>query len=258
MLLLISFVPILMAYYFGIIPLWPLLTIIYFIYWIPKIIVLDLIIESYFPSIITRNKSILANNIAITIDDMPYGDAEAIIDLFDKYEFKGTFFVISDFINENNKDIFVKAVKNGHTLGNHGKTNSNHLIKLLSEDKYRCYFTDEVLDCDKKIAEIYKEAGVPLGKKLYRPGCGLFNNDMISRVERLGYKICLGSVYPNDPLVMSPQINYFYLLSKIEKGDIVILHDRRWTLPLLSKLFSWMQLSNMRSVTVSDLFRKSE
>jgi hypothetical protein len=90
-------------------------------------------------------------------------------------------------------------------------------------------------------------------KMFYRPGCGLFNQRMIEITESLNYNLALGTVYPNDPVVCSSIINYYYLICHIEKGDIVILHDRKWTAPMLQWLLPWMISKSLKSVILDDV-----
>ena len=142
-------------------------------------------------------------------------------------------------------EILINAVKNGHQLGNHGNTNSMHLLKS-AEGLHR-----EIDVCDTMIREIYKRAGVMIPKTMvYRPGCGLFSRKMIQIVEDKGYRLALGSVYPNDPIMISSTVNYYYLISHLCDGDIVILHDRSWTVPLLKRFLPYLRNNNYCSATI--------
>lgn len=113
---------------------------------------------------------------------------------------------------------------------------------------------EEITNCDHLIKEIYATAQVNLPKRmLYRPGCGLFNQKMIDLAKSFGYELTLGSVYPNDPIIKSPTINYLYLKYHIEDGDIVIVHDRKWTAAMLKSLQRYMKENKFESVTVETL-----
>lgn len=76
---------------------------------------------------------------------------------------------------------------------------------------------------------------------------------MLRIVEAAGYKLALGSVYPSDPIVFSNYLNYLYLIAHIEPGDVIILHDRRWTPPMLDRLLPWMKAYGYESVTLETL-----
>jgi len=208
--------------------------------------------DIFYPTVVTRPRLLFHefghNRIALTFDDAPYGSHEEIIKILDMYNMKGTFFIISDYVNSQNYQILVNAVKNGHQLANHGKTNSFHAIKSMESLK------KEIAVCDLLLVEIYKEAGVELPQMFYRPGCGAFTNQMLKHVESLNYKLALGSVYPNDPIVRSSFINYHYIINHLENDDIVILHDRKWTVPLLQKLLPYLNEYGYQAVTLHELF----
>lgn len=234
-------------WYFGFIG-WKSSLIVFLIYyWLPKWLLLDLFLETHYSQILTRNK-FTKNKIALTFDDVPYGAHEEIIKLLDKYNMKATFFVISEYLTDETRSLLVKAVKNGHQLGNHGKTNSMHALKTT-----RSLFS-EIQTCDAEIKEIYHQANVTLPNLMvYRPGCGLFTEIMLRVVQSQLYTLALGSVYPNDPMIRWSLLNYYYLISHLEGGDVVILHDRIWTIPLLEGLLPWLIEKKYTSVTLNDL-----
>ena len=99
----------------------------------------------------------------------------------------------------------------------------------------------EITHCDKLIEAIYREAGVKRENKIYRPGCGFFNEEMLQLVEEEGYTLVLGSVYPHDPLRKSVAIDSWYIKKKLEDRDIVIIHDRSWTPALLVEILPWIE-----------------
>jgi len=216
------------------------LTALIIAYWIPKFM-LNYLPNDVITTLPESNQS--SKTIALTFDDLPYGNHQEIINLLDQYDMKATLFIISDLMTDEDKEIFAKAVKNGHQLGNHGSTNSMHLLK----NKDDLFF--EIEECDKVIKEIYQLADVELPEiMVYRPGCGLFCNETIEVAKELGYQLALGSVYPHDPQIPILTINYLYLLRHIENRDVIILHDRKWTPPLLKKLLPWLQENEYQSV----------
>lgn len=242
--------PLILANYMGLLGFWPIAILVIIYYWLPKWLMLNLVVERYFPTILTRN--LKRTQVALTFDDMPFGNHELIIDILDQYQMKGTFFIISSYVNRFNRHVFVQAIKNGHQIGNHGLTNTSHLLQLLI---WPNTFLNEIDSCDVLIKELYSEAGVPLPPNMvYRPGCGLFNKKMISIIESKGYRLALGSTYPHDPVVTSPSVNYFSVINHISPGDVIILHDRQHTPELLERLLFWMKLNNYKSTTISDLF----
>lgn len=227
-----------LGYYYPITRIIPLLLYFYCME------ILDIIKPAY---VITKGNG---NDkvIALTIDDMPYGSHEKIINLLNKFQQKATFFIISDYINNSNIDILIDAVKNGHQLGNHGKTDTMHAILSEKQLKY------EIETCDRLIKFIYDKANVDLPKVMvYRPGSGIYNNTMDNIMKQYGYKLILGNIYPQDPMIRSSIINYLYIISKISWGSIIIIHDRPWTIALLEWLLQYLSFNKYKAVKLTDI-----
>jgi hypothetical protein len=84
----------------------------------------------------------------------------------------------------------------------------------------------------------------------------MWTNQMLEIVSGLKYTLVLGSIYPNDSAIRSSFINYLYLINHIESGDVVILHDRKWTIPIIYRLIPWLEKNNYRTMTLEELFYK--
>lgn len=181
-------------------------------------------------------------NVYLTIDDVINNDSfEEILDVLDEFNAKATFFVISSYVNEYNKNLLVKAIKSGHHLANHGKTNCAH---YLCDD---LQIHNEIMNCEKLIENIYYENNIELPKiKYYRPGHGYVSNNIIKICEINKYKIVLGSVYPSDTKLPFPNLLFFYLKNKIKPNDIIILHDRKWTPSILKKTLLYLKNNNYK------------
>lgn len=201
-----------------------ILSLLSVLYFLPKPLVCYFLNKH---NIVHYTDQIADQNILITIDDVPYGSTADILSVLDKYNTKAGLFVISSYVNDYSFDMLVKAVSRGHTLYNHGKTNSRHAS--LSDDE----LVHEITHCDQLIKKVYAKANMQPPDQIYRPGCGIFTNQMKKVVSDLNYKIMLGTVYPHDAHVPFWRINRYYLTYKATKGDVVILHDRWWTVPLL-------------------------
>lgn len=240
--------PLIALWWLGYIPLWIILTILIIGYCLPKWPLLS-IMEYLFPTVIFRGRTD-KKYVALTFDDVPYSATNEIITLLNQYNAKVTFFCILNEHSAVGARSLVDAVRSGHQLANHGSTNSIHALKSADELK------DEITTCNTQIKAIYDEAKVSEPNiALYRPGCGAFTPTMLKVVKDLGYVLTLGSVYPQDSSVRLDFINYWYLVNKIEAGDIVILHDRNWTPGLLRLLLPWLKNNDYVCVTVDELMR---
>lgn len=252
---LLIILPLLVLWWTNVLHWVTILYILGVLYWLPKSILELLFNGSRVIIHGPRNKDKPQRKIALTFDDVPYGDGDSfkkILGVLNRYNAKATFFIISDYVKKNeniiNYQILADCVQEGHEIGNHGSTNSMHLLK--SESALR----REILECGNTITTIYGMTNSRAPEKLcYRPGCGAFSKGMIDLCNNHGYRMVLGSVYPNDPIFRWEWLNLWYLKWHVSEGDIVILHDRKWTVGMLTEFLKWMEENNYVSVTVNEL-----
>lgn len=199
-------------------------------YWMPRW-PLQPLASAMMPSVITHFETAMKNEFALTIDDVTQGEVDAfceILDILVQTEHKVTFFVISDCkTNPRSVALLKRAIKEGHLLSNHGMTNRMH-ARLSAKD-----LQQEIDDCDTFIQSLYDSCGIPRPRPLYyRPGSGMISTPMF-KLSPIHY-VTLGNIYPHDPAIRFPLINYLYLKGHpVHDGDIVILHNRQWTPALL-------------------------
>lgn len=173
------------------------------------------------------------HQIVLTIDDVPHCDQsfEKILNVLDKYNCKATFFVISSYVNPQNRHLLIDAIKRGHHLGNHGKYNTRHAF--LSQKK----LIEEISECQKLIVELYNEANIMIPAiKYYRPGYGMINATIRKYCKEENYTIVLGSNYCSDTKCLLC-MNEFYIVNHLQSNDIIIVHDKIKTVDLLERLF---------------------
>ncbi|KAG4429194.1 hypothetical protein IFR05_015328 [Cadophora sp. M221] len=152
--------------------------------------------------------------IALTLDDAPSSETGKILDLLKAHNAKATFFIIGSQVSRH-PGIVERIHAEGHELGNHAMTDDPSFQLPLSE-------------LERQIGEV--ETLLPPngnGLKYFRPGSGWFNGRMKERIEGLGYRLVLGSVYPHDPQIPRPGLNAWHVLSMVRPGSVVIMHDRR-------------------------------
>ncbi|KAL4931585.1 chitin deacetylase CDA4 [Aspergillus undulatus] len=93
--------------------------------------------------------------------------------------------------------------------------------------------------------------------RYFRPGSGFFTDRMRALVQRHGFRLVLGSVYPHDPQISYPWVNAAHVLSMVRPGSIIIVHDRRpWTAPMLATVLPELKRRGYRIGTVSDLLKE--
>jgi len=152
--------------------------------------------------------------IALTLDDAPSSETGKILDILKAHNAKATFFIIGSQISRY-PGIVERIHAEGHELGNHAMTDDPSFQLSLSELERQIGEVQELLPENKN------------GMKYFRPGSGWFNRGMRERIEGLGYRLALGSVYPHDPQIPRPRLNAWHVLSMVRPGSVVIMHDRR-------------------------------
>lgn len=169
--------------------------------------------------------------IALTIDDSPSPNTLALLNVLEKMNCTATFFIIGSFV-KSPKDL-ESIVTRGHQLGNHGM-NDYPSWRLTDSE-----FEKELLEVD---ALLFNKdmLSIPQNQqrympKLFRPGHGFFSKRMTRTVQKHGYKLALGSVYPHDAAITNVALNTWYVVSRAKNGDVIVLHDREHTIECLAK-----------------------
>ena len=207
-------------------------------------------------SSLVHNKEIFIRNgsrnekiIALTFDDGPHPkETDEILDVLDKYNIKGTFFVVGKHANWYSEPL-KRASKEGHEIGNH--TFSHPDISCLSSEDIK----REIKECEDTLVKI-------TGKKttLFRPPYGSYSKDKLGEIAKeSGYKIILWTTidaedWKNPP---SSQISDT-IINKAQNGDIILLHDygTENTVKALDTIISEMIKQGYKFVTVSELINK--
>ncbi|KAF6843504.1 30.6 kDa protein in fumA 3'region [Colletotrichum musicola] len=115
----------------------------------------------------------------------------------------------------------------------------------------------EILEVRRKIKNIYEYEDVSMVANYFRPGSGFFSNKMRILVDKLGYRMVLGSVYPHDAQISSWRLNANHILSMARPGAIIICHDRRsWTIPMLRKVLPELRRRGYRILNLTELLEE--
>ncbi|TPR01566.1 Inositol polyphosphate kinase family protein [Aspergillus niger] len=191
--------------------------------------------------------------IALTIDDAPSTYTLDILHLLQQHDARATFFLIGSQI-PGREGILHTLVKSGMELGNHAM-HDEPSVSIGEEVLER-----EMLEVDGVIDRVYEESGVKRPryedgavKKWFRPGSGFFNGWMRGLVQRLGYKIVLGSVYPHDAQIGWAGVNAWHVRSMVREGSIVVMHDRRsWTVEGLRRVLPVLKERGYRVVSLGE------
>ena len=201
--------------------------------------------------------------IAITIDDVPYRTNTKshtdlkrlmqILDLAQKYNVRLNLFIMGSEYNVSGleKNQLNRAVKDGHLLANHGSYDCCHA--KLSE--YR--LVRQLSECQELIDNCYNNCNIPSPPKFYRPGCGIITPLVSQIANDMDMKIVLGNNYPHDPGIPFSWFNYLFVKWKLASNDIIILHDRQWSIKTMEYLFDYLNQNNYSCVTLDEIYNNA-
>lgn len=188
--------------------------------------------------------------IALTFDDGPDEDfTPQILDILKKYDVKATFFVVGEKVDWN-AELLKREYEEGHEIGNHTFTHIN-----VSKRGYE--------EIDKEINDTQKAIKNVIGEepKLFRPPYRAISKDMCSIVKSKDMNIILWSnLDPRD--WSNPGVYYIVntITSKVENGNIVLLHDynnlrnsKSQTIQALDVVIPRLKEMGYKFVTVSQL-----
>lgn len=201
------------------------------------------ILERAFKNIVFRIKTD-EKIIALSIDDSPHPDVTPnILDILNKFQVRGTFFIIGNYADKHPK-LVADIVAKGHEIGNH-----------TMED--RPAFRLTALEFKKDLKETETNLMRFQKLKLFRPGSGLISRKQIGIVKELGYTCCLGDLYFNDPRITSVSLISWLILRYLRPGSIIILHDgkseRVRTVKILQNILPKIINRGYRITTISEL-----
>eukprot|EP01133_Synstelium_polycarpum_P009757 gene9757-11394_t len=192
--------------------------------------------------------------VALTIDDGPSTETEEILDILAQYGAHATFFLIGRNIERTPRapEILDRMLAEGNELGNH-MWRDEPSINLEPVE-----FERQLLQVDRMINSTYTGRQKHWHRKLFRPGSGFFNRDMIKTIQRNDYTMCLGNVYPHDPFIKNHNVNSWYVTATVTPGSVIILHDREHTLPALRTILPRLIADGYNITTISKLLEVSQ
>jgi len=183
--------------------------------------------------------------IALTIDDAPHHElTPRILEVLSRFDVKATFFLMGENVI-GNETILLRMRTEGHELANH-MMQDRPTIFLSRQD-----FAERLLAADALIQ--------PNGKyRWFRPGSGWFSGRMIRQARSLGYRCCLGSIYPHDNKLRRPDWITQAVADRVHPGAVIVLHggspNREYVVAVLEKLIPALQDAGYEFLTVSELY----
>ena len=207
--------------------------------------------EAYDPTKVFSNGryvDITKPMVALTWDDGPNGSTgEAIMDVLEKYNGRGTFFIVGNRIDEFASEV-QRMAANGHEIANHSWDHDTKLSKNSSD-----YIVQEFAKTNAKVQEV---AGVtPVLARL--PG-GIISDTVRSSITM---PLIFWSVDTLDWKHKDADKVISSIKSEVTDGGIVLMHELyKSTQAACEQIIPWLVEQGYQLVTVSELiqFRNAE
>jgi polysaccharide deacetylase family sporulation protein PdaB len=139
-----------------------------------------------------------------------------ILDILDKYNVKGTFFIMGGWVNYSEDNVNkLKAIKErGHEIGNHSY--KHPMFTKIGVDRMK-----EEIEKTNDIIEKYTGER----PKLFRFPSGDYNKDSFSKVRNLGYMTIQWDVDSVDWKELSAETEYNRVMKNVKPGSILLFHN---------------------------------
>ncbi len=163
-----------------------------------------------------------------------------MLDVFDEYGAKATFFLGGSWADDN-----VKCVKEiasrGHEIGSHGYFHRNH---------------DE-LDYEANVHEIAASveflslvADMPV--TLFAPPSGAYNDDTVKAAESMNLKTILWSKDTIDWRDKDEEVCFRRATEEVGGGELILMHPMEHTLRALPRILEHYHKNGLKAITVSE------
>lgn len=186
------------------------------------------------------------NKIALTFDDGPHEKYTAqILTILERYGAKATFFVVGS-----NAAAYPELLQRAHAAGCEIGNHTMEHVALGQIEMQR--LQHQVLRCEQIIEEICDQRPV-----WFRPPQGYCTAQISSLADALDYRVALWRIDTEDWKHRSTEAICQTVLSQIQSGDIVLLHDfiggESHTVQAVERLVPALQQRGFVLVTLSEL-----
>lgn len=164
---------------------------------------------------------------------------EDMLDVFDLYGVKTTFFVGGSWVAKN-VEMAQEIYKRGHEIGNHGYTHKDH-DKISEQQNY-----DEIHK-----THLLVSANLGVEMNLFAPPSGAFNNTTIMVAGKLGYRTIMWTHDTIDWRDKNTDLIFKRATKNLSNGDLVLMHPTKNTLEALGSILAYAQNNGFDVTTVS-------
>ncbi|KAL7716304.1 Carbohydrate degrading enzyme [Entamoeba marina] len=188
--------------------------------------------------------------VALTFDDAPSASTKEFVRILNETDSTATFFFLGRRLESNyNKGNPIPSsvqnlIKCGNDVGNHMFSYDPGYLMNQSE------FNESVSKTDKYLNDSFL---VNNRRKWLRPASGIPSNIMYPVSTKYNYTIVAGSVHSFDRQISNTLINMVNLVARIHSGDIIIVHDLSYNIPLVTSLIQQLHNDGYEIMSLSNV-----
>ena len=187
--------------------------------------------------------------VALTFDDGPTEYTSQVLDLLERYDAKGTFFVIGSSLSAKTKPVLQRMADMGCEIGMHDLNHAN-LTKLSASTNTKR------IERMRTLISAQIEGGYDV--HLLRPPYGYLNKAVRQACKAGNVASIRWSVDTRDWSNKNPKIILKIVKSDTRDGAIILFHDRlAATVTALQDVIPWLQEQGYDLVTVTELIESS-
>jgi peptidoglycan-N-acetylglucosamine deacetylase len=187
------------------------------------------------------------NQVAITLDAAWGADkTQSLLDIFDKYKIKVTFFVTGMWADAN-PQVLKEISDRGHEIGSHSYTHKD--FATLSD-----------ADIAKELDRTANAIEHIIGRRptVFRAPYGSWNARIVDAVGKEKYDFIQWDVDSLDWKGLTPDAMETRIFAKVQSGSIILFHnDGQNTPQALPAIIEKLQAKGLKPVTVSELVNES-
>lgn len=173
-----------------------------------------------------------------------------ILDVLDKHEVKGTFFVIGKWlVYPKGNEVKLKEVSDrGHEIGNHSYEHPNFLQINRKQIAKEIVMTEKI---------IYDITGK--NSKYFRFPSGAYNAESVEVINSMGLACIQWSNDSIDWRNKDADVEYANIMKDVKPGDIFLFHNNgKFTATNLDRMIPELKKQGYKIVTLEELLHKKE
>ncbi|WP_096154500.1 MULTISPECIES: polysaccharide deacetylase family protein [Bacillus] len=175
----------------------------------------NIVLQQRYPETVVLRGPFTENRLSLTFDDGPDPRfTPLVLDVLKEYDVKATFFLMGSRADAY-PELTKRIIEEGHIIGNHSYWHPNF---VKQEDI--ATLEREINQTEEKLSEI-----IGYRTRLFRAPYGFLYNELVEKLAEMDYTVVGWNVDSLDWKQMPPEDTAYNILSNIEPGSIILMHD---------------------------------